>query len=227
MRVAVLGGEPWTDSFRNDMENTFDLKVVDIYGQTELMGLGIASEALDEKDGLHFAEDHFYPEIIDPDTGNLVEDGQEGELVVTSLTKQGVPLIRFRTRDLTRLLPPTSFSVRRIEKPHGRSDDLIVVRGISIYPSQIQEHVKSIKGIAEHFQIALHKEGGMDVMLIHVEALEDAGDEATRRQVRQVLARGIKAALDISVAVIVQNPGQINREESALRPVIDNRRKGG
>jgi phenylacetate-CoA ligase len=227
MRVAVLAGEPWSESFREDMEKNFDMKVVDVYGQTEIMGLGIASECLEEKSGLHFAEDHFYPEIIDPDTGQTVEDGQEGELVVTTLTKRGVPLIRFRTRDLTRILPASRFSVRRIEKPHGRSDDMIVVRGVSIYPAQIAEHVKAIKGISEHFQIALHKEGGMDVMLIHVEALQDAGDDATRRQVRQVLARGIKAALGVSVAVIVQNPGQINREESALRRVIDNRRKAG
>ena len=155
LEVGIFGAEPWTNSMREEIEQAFDMHAVDIYGLSEIMGPGVANECVETKDGLHLWEDHFYPEIIDPETGAVLPDGSEGELVFTSLTKEGMPMIRYRTRDLTRLLPGTARTMRRIEKITGRSDDMIILRGVNVFPTQIEEQVLATDALAPYFQIEL------------------------------------------------------------------------
>ncbi|MFT7254379.1 MAG: phenylacetate-CoA ligase, partial [Paracoccaceae bacterium] len=164
LTVGIFGAEPWTNAMRAEVEQAFDMHAVDIYGLSEVMGPGVANECVEAKDGLHIWEDHFYPEIIDPETGQVVADGQMGELVFTTLTKQGVPIIRYRTRDLTRLLPGTARTMRRMEKVTGRSDDMIILRGVNVFPTQIEEQILRTPGLSPHFQIELVSNGRMDAM---------------------------------------------------------------
>jgi phenylacetate-CoA ligase len=223
LQVGIFGAEPWTNSMREEIEQAFDMHAVDIYGLSEVMGPGVANECVETKDGLHLWEDHFYPEIIDPETGEVLPDGSEGELVFTSLTKEGMPMIRYRTRDLTRLLPGTARSMRRIEKITGRSDDMIILRGVNVFPTQIEEQVMATTGLAPYYQIELVKEGRMDAMHVHVEALPDAATEAERAEAASTLNKQIKDIVGVSTKITVGDPGTVERSQGKARRVVDNR----
>ena len=224
--VGIFGAEPWTNAMRTEVEAAFDMHAVDIYGLSEIMGPGVANECVETKDGLHIWEDHFLPEIIDPETGDVLPDGEMGELVFTTLTKEGLPMIRYRTRDLTRLLPGTARSMRRMEKITGRSDDMIILRGVNVFPTQIEEQVLATGGLASHFQIELYKAGRMDAMRVHVEATLDAADELSRTAATRVLVKRIKDVVGISTEVIVGDPGAVERSQGKARRVVDNRDRG-
>ncbi|AVX05671.1 phenylacetate--CoA ligase [Maritalea myrionectae] len=226
LQVGIFGAEPWTNATRKEVEDAFDMHAVDIYGLSEVMGPGVANECVETKDGLHIWEDHFYPEIINPETGELVEDGEEGELVFTSLTKEALPIIRYRTRDLTRLLPGTARSMRRMEKITGRSDDMIILRGVNVFPTQVEVQVLAVEGLAPHFQIELTHHGRMDEMTIHVEAIASAAAEENRAQLSKLLSKKIKDNIGISARVVANEPGGVPRSQGKAVRVIDNRDKG-
>jgi phenylacetate-CoA ligase len=222
LKVGIFGAEPWTNAMRREIEEAFDMHAVDIYGLSEVIGPGVANECVETKDGLHIWEDHFYPEIIDPNTGEVLPDGELGELVFTSLTKEGFPIIRYRTRDLTRLLPGTARTMRRMEKITGRSDDMIILRGVNVFPTQIEEQLMDVPALAPHFQIELSRPDRMDVMTVHVELAESAGDpEAAAR----ALSGKIKSNVGISAKVDVARAGQVARSEGKAVRIIDNRPK--
>jgi len=223
LSVGVFGAEPWTDSMRREVEAAFDMHAVDIYGLSEIMGPGVANECVETKDGPVIWEDHFYPEIIDPVTGEVVEDGQEGELVFTTLTKEGLPMIRYRTRDLTKLLPGTARSMRRMAKITGRSDDMIILRGVNVFPSQVEEQVLATGGLAPYYQIELFKSGHMDAMRIHVEAMPDAMDNLSKTAAARMLSKRIKDIVGISTEIIVGDSGDVERSQGKARRVVDNR----
>lgn len=221
LRVAVLGAEPWTNEMRREIERRLDLTAVDIYGLSEVMGPGVASESSLTKDGPHVWEDHFLPETIDGDTGAPVADGELGELVFTSLTKEAFPVIRYRTRDLTRLRPGTAFpAMRRIEKITGRNDDMIILRGVNLFPTQIEEIVMGIETLTPHFVLELRREGRMDAMTVRIErhpALEREVCEAAG----VVLRQRIKVLIGTSVDVRVEEPGALPRSEGKYKRVYD------
>jgi phenylacetate-CoA ligase len=225
LQVGVFGAEPWTNAMRKQIEDAFDMHAVDIYGLSEIMGPGVANECVETKDGLHIWEDHYYPEIINPATGEVVEDGEEGELVFTTLTKEGMPMIRSRTRDLTRLLPGTARSMRRMEKITGRSDDMMILRGVNVFPTQIEEQVLATSGLAPYFQIELYKSGQMDAMRVLVEAKPDAADEMSKTTAASVLAKQIKTMVGISTEIVVGNPDSVARSQGKAVRVIDHRDK--
>jgi phenylacetate-CoA ligase len=225
LQVGVFGAEPWTNAMRKEVEDAFDMHAVDIYGLSEIMGPGVANECVETKDGLHVWEDHYYPEIINPATGEVVEEGEEGELVFTTLTKEGMPMIRYRTRDLTRLLPGTARSMRRMEKITGRSDDMIILRGVNVFPTQIEEQVMATGGLAPYFQIELYKSGRMDAMRVFVEANPDAADELSKTAAARMLTKHIKDMVGVSTEVIVGNPGAVARSQGKAVRVVDNRNK--
>ncbi len=223
LSVGIFGAEPWTNAMRAEIEQAFDMHAVDIYGLSEIMGPGVANECVETKDGLHIWEDHFYPEIIDPATGRVLPDGEIGELVFTTLTKEGLPMIRYRTRDLTRLLPGTARTMRRMEKITGRSDDMMILRGVNVFPTQIEEQVLKVAGLAPHFEIELTREGRLDEMTVRVEAAPGApAREAAARE----LAHHVKSAVGVSARVVVCEPGALPRSEGKARRVIDKRPKG-
>ena len=226
LEVGIFGAEPWTNDMRREMEERTDMHAVDIYGLSEIMGPGVANECVETKDGPVIWEDHFLPEIIDPETGDVLPDGELGELVFTTLTKEGLPMIRYRTRDLTRLLPGTARSMRRMEKITGRSDDMMILRGVNVFPTQIEEQVLDTGGIAPHFQIELYKAGRMDGMRVHVEALPDATDEASRNAAARMLSKRIKDIVGVSTDIVVGDPGQVARSEGKAKRVVDNRGNG-
>ena len=226
LQVGIFGAEPWTDAMRREVEEAFDMHAVDIYGLSEIMGPGVANECVETKDGPVIWEDHFLPEIINPETGEVLPDGELGELVFTTLTKEGLPMIRYRTRDLTRLLPGTARSMRRMEKITGRSDDMMILRGVNVFPTQIEEQVLDTGGIAPHFQIELYKAGRMDGMRVHVEALPDATDEASRNAAARMLSKRIKDIVGVSTDIVVGDPGQVARSEGKAKRVVDNRGNG-
>src|ERR1700742_4017786 len=176
LRIGLFGAEPWTDALRGEIEQRMGIDATDIYGLSEVMGPGVASECVETKDGLTVWEDHFYPEVIDPETGEVLPDGEPGELGFTSLTRQASPLIRYRTRDLTRLLPGTARTMRRIEKITGRTDDLIILRGVNLFPTQIEELILGVPALSPHFQLHLSRSGRMDTMTVHVERRPDASE---------------------------------------------------
>jgi phenylacetate-CoA ligase len=225
LQTAIFGAEPWTNAMRLEIEQAFDMHAVDIYGLSEIMGPGVANECVETKDGLHIWEDHFFPEVIDPVTGEPVADGQEGELVFTTLTKEGLPMIRYRTRDLTRLLPGTARTMRRMEKITGRSDDMIILRGVNLFPTQIEEQVLATGGVAAHFQIELYRSGHMDALRVNVEAATTATDEASRAAAERMLTKRIKDIVGISCEVLVHDPGVVARSEGKAKRVVDNRPK--
>ncbi|MCA0850282.1 phenylacetate--CoA ligase PaaK [Salipiger thiooxidans] len=226
LKVGIFGAEPWTNSMREEIEQAFDMHAVDIYGLSEVMGPGVAQECVETKDGLHVWEDHFYPEIIDPVTGEVLPDGQMGELVFTTLTKEGLPMVRYRTRDLTRLLPGTARSMRRIEKITGRSDDMIILRGVNVFPTQIEEQILKCRGLAPHFQIELNKGANrMDNMTVLVECATDHADESARAASAKELAHHIKSVVGVSTRIEVRDPASIARSEGKAKRVIDNRPK--
>lgn len=223
LQVGIFGAEPWTNATRKEVEDAFDMHAVDIYGLSEVIGPGVANECVETKDGLHIWEDHFYPEIINPETGELVEDGEEGELVFTSLTKEALPIIRYRTRDLTRLLPGTARSMRRMEKITGRSDDMIILRGVNVFPTQVEVQVLATEGLAPHFQIHLTREGRMDAMAIHVEVTPDMATDEARARAAKILGKKIKDNIGISAQVIANPPGGVPRSEGKAIRVVDKR----
>ena len=225
LQVGVFGAEPWTNSMRQEIEDAFDMHAVDIYGLSEVMGPGVANECVETKDGLHVWEDHYYPEIIDPQTGDVLEDGQEGELVFTTLTKEGMPMIRYRTRDLTRLLPGTARSMRRMEKITGRSDDMIILRGVNVFPTQIEEQVMATEALAPYFQIELYRDGPMDAMRVLVEPQLTLADEDSRVSAAKDLTRRIKTMVGISCKVDVKEPGGVARSQGKAVRVVDLRPK--
>jgi phenylacetate-CoA ligase len=225
LEVGIFGAEPWTNAMRSEVEEAFDMHAVDIYGLSEIMGPGVANECVETKDGLHIWEDHFFPEIINPETGEVVEDGEMGELVFTTLTKEGLPMIRYRTRDLTRLLPGTARSLRRMEKITGRSDDMIILRGVNVFPTQIEEQVMATGGLAPHFQIELYKAGRMDAMRVFVEADPKAADEASKNAAARMLTKHIKDVVGVSAEVVVGEPGDVARSQGKAQRVVDNRAK--
>ncbi|AZV79544.1 phenylacetate--CoA ligase [Parasedimentitalea marina] len=226
LSVGVFGAEPWTNAMRLEVEAAFDMHAVDIYGLSEIMGPGVANECVETKDGLHIWEDHFYPEIINPETGEVCEDGEMGELVFTTLTKEGLPMVRYRTRDLTRLLPGTARSMRRMEKITGRSDDMIILRGVNVFPTQVEEQVMATGGLAPYFQIELYKSGRMDAMRVFVEAEPGAADELSKTAASRMLIKRIKDIVGVSTEVLVGDPGSVARSQGKAVRVIDNRSKG-
>ncbi|MEM6461605.1 MAG: phenylacetate--CoA ligase PaaK [Pseudomonadota bacterium] len=221
LKVGIFGAEPWTNAMRAEIEEAFDMDAVDIYGLSEVMGPGVANECVETKDGLHIWEDHFYPEIIDPQTGAVLPDGEEGELVFTSLTKEAFPIIRYRTRDLTRLLPGTARTMRRMEKVTGRSDDMMIVRGVNVFPTQIEEQLLKCGGLAPHYQIELTRDGRMDTMTILVEAAQHSTGEDARSASAGELAGHVKSTIGVSVKVDVRLPGDIERSIGKARRVVD------
>ncbi|MGI9352757.1 MAG: phenylacetate--CoA ligase PaaK [Rhizobiaceae bacterium] len=223
LEVGIFGAEPWTNAMREDVQQSFDMHAVDIYGLSEVIGPGVANECVETKDGLHIWEDHFYPEIINPETGEPVADGEQGELVFTSLTKEAFPIIRYRTRDLTRLLPGTARSMRRMEKVTGRSDDMIILRGVNVFPTQIEEQILKVDGLSPHYQLELTKAGPMDAMTIHVEATPEAASEDARASSANALAKHIKGVVGISCKIEVKEPGGIERSMGKAVRVVDKR----
>ncbi len=219
LKCGIFGAEPWTNRMRTEIEDAFDMHAVDIYGLSEVMGPGVANECVETKDGLHIWEDHFFPEIVDPETGAPLPDGEEGELVFTSLTKQATPIIRYRTRDLTRLLPGTARSMRRMVKITGRSDDMMIIRGVNVFPTQVEELVLAAPDLSGHYQIELAREGRMDTMLVRVEARPDTFGTADPRS----LAAAIKDRIGVTATVEVVPPGGIERSIGKARRVIDKR----
>ena len=224
LEVGVFGAEPWTNAMRLEIEEAFDMHAVDIYGLSEVIGPGVANECVETKDGLHIWEDHFYPEIIDPETGEVLPDGEKGELVFTTLTKEGMPVIRYRTRDLTRLMPGTARSMRRMEKVTGRSDDMMILRGVNVFPTQIEEEVMATGGLAPYFQIELYSAGRMDAMRVLVEAMPNAASDLSRQAAATMLTERIKDHVGISVTVDVGDPGSVARSQGKAVRVVDNRR---
>jgi phenylacetate-CoA ligase len=223
LQVGIFGAEPWTEEMRAEIEERAGLHAVDIYGLSEVMGPGVAQECVETKDGLTVWEDHFYPEIIDPVSGAVLPDGERGELVLTTLSRQAMPLIRYRTRDLTRLLPGTARpSFRRMERITGRSDDMIVLRGVNVFPTQIEELLLRVPGLAAHFQLLLGRQGRQDELTVHVEARPDA-DPARRSAAAAELTDAVRENIGIRVSVLVADPGQVERSAGKMRRVIDER----
>jgi len=222
LKVGIFGAEPWTEAMRVQIESTMELDAVDIYGLSEVMGPGVASECIETKDGPVIWEDHFYPEIVDPKTGAVLPEGELGELVFTSLSKEALPIIRYRTRDLTRLLPPTSRSMRRMAKMVGRSDDMLIVRGVNVFPSQIEELILGIAALAPHYMLEVTREGHLDSMIVHVEAAPGIGSSGIADAEKR-LVHDVKAYVGISVGVNVGEPGCIERSAGKARRVIDKR----
>jgi phenylacetate-CoA ligase len=210
---------------RAEIEQAFDMHAVDIYGLSEVMGPGVASECVETKDGLHVWEDHFYPEIVDPVSGKPLPDGERGELVFTTLTKVGMPVIRYRTRDLTRLLPGTARSMRRMEKITGRSDDMLIVRGVNLFPTQVEELILKVKGLAPHYQIVLSRTGRLDEVEVLVEAAPTSPAADARAASAAELGHHIKGLIGITVQITVTDPGGIERSQGKARRVIDKRPK--
>jgi phenylacetate-CoA ligase len=223
LRIAILGAEPWTEQMRSEIEERLDLDAVDIYGLSEVMGPGVAQEAVETKDGLHIWEDHFYPEVIDPVTGEVLPDGERGELVFTSLTKEALPIVRYRTRDLTRLLPGTARpAMRRMERITGRTDDLIILRGVNVFPTQIEELVLGTPALSPHFQLVLHRRERLDEMTVRVEA-RPGPSPAQRAVAAEELRAAVKDKVGVSVEVEVVDPDTLERSVGKLRRVIDQR----
>ena len=225
LRAGIFGAEPWTNAMRQEMEDSFDLDAVDIYGLSEVMGPGVANECVETKDGLHVWEDHFYPEIVDPVTGEVLPDGQQGELVFTSLTKEAMPVIRYRTRDLTRLLPGTARAMRRIEKITARSDDMIILRGVNVFPSQIEEKLFTLPALGPHYQIVLTKEGRMDQMEVRVEPRDPSVSAADVAAATKQLSHMIKANVGISTKITAEAIGAIERSQGKAVRTVDKRPK--
>ena len=224
LSVGIFGAEPWTEEMRRDIENAAGIDAVDIYGLSEVMGPGVANECVESKDGPVIWEDHFYPEIIDPQTGEVLPDGSEGELVFTTLTKEALPVIRYRTRDLTRLLPPTSRSMRRIGKIVGRSDDMLIIRGVNMFPTQVEEIVLQQGQLTGHYQLVVTREDHLDRVQVRCE-IQPAHADADRAAIAQELQHRIKTLIGVSTTVEVGDPDSIERSLGKARRVIDQRPK--
>jgi phenylacetate-CoA ligase len=222
LRYGIFGAEPWTNEMRSEMEARAGIDATDIYGLSEVMGPGVAQECVETKDGLHIWEDHFYPEVIDPETGEVRPGGEPGELVFTSLTKQAMPVIRYRTRDLTRLLPGTARTMRRMEKITGRTDDMIILRGVNLFPTQIEELILRTPALSPHFQLHLSRRGRMDAMAVHVERRVGVTPAAAETAGAQLTAL-IKNTIGVSTDILVVEPDSIERSLGKMRRIIDER----
>jgi phenylacetate-CoA ligase len=222
LRVGILGAEPWTEDMRREIEERLGIDAVDIYGLSEVMGPGVANECVETKDGPHIWEDHFYPEIIDPATGAVLPDGSFGELVFTSLTKQAMPVVRYRTRDLTRLLPGTARPMRRMAKITGRSDDMMIVRGVNVFPTQIEELILGTAELSPHFQCVLTREGRLDELTVRVERRPETPPERAAGAAT-ALAETVKSRIGVTIAVEVLDPDQVERSMGKMRRIVDNR----
>ena len=225
LKFGFFGAEPWTNAMREEIEQTFDIDATDNYGLSEVIGPGVACECVETKDGLYIWEDHFYPEVIDPRTGGTLADGELGELVFTSLTKEAMPVIRYRTGDLTRLKPGVARAMRRMEKIVGRSDDMMILRGVNVFPTQIEEQILAVTSLAGHYQIILTREGRLDEMEVQVEARSDAALDHAREHGGAELAQAIKSRIGVSARVTVLAPAQIERSMGKAKRVIDKRAK--
>jgi phenylacetate-CoA ligase len=222
LRFGIFGAEPWTNEMRAEMERRLGIDATDIYGLSEVVGPGVAQECVETKDGLHIWEDHFYPEVIDPLTGEVRPDGEEGELVFTSLTKQAMPVIRYRTRDLTRLLPGTARTMRRMQKITGRTDDMIILRGVNLFPTQIEELIMGIPALSPHFQLHLSRAGRMDQLAVHVERRTGAA-ESDAAPAGQQLSALVKNTIGVTVTTVVTEPNSIERSTGKMRRIVDHR----
>jgi phenylacetate-CoA ligase len=224
LRVAICGAEPWTERMRGEIELRMRITALDIYGLSEVMGPGVASECIESKDGPVIWEDHFYPEVVDPVSGAVLPEGSRGELVFTTLSKEALPLIRYRTRDLTALLPPTARSMRRMDRITGRSDDMLIVRGVNVFPSQIEELLLKLTGLSPHYQLELTRAAQLDELAVHVECLAEVAADGTLRQRLQLLLQAsIKEMIGVTTQVHVRDPGAIERSSGKARRVIDRR----
>jgi phenylacetate-CoA ligase len=224
LEIGIFGAEPWTGEMRADIERRCDLHAVDIYGLSEVIGPGVAQECVETKDGLHVWEDHFYPEIVDPISGEPLPDGEKGELVFTSLTKQAMPVIRYRTRDLTRLLPGTARpSYRRMEKVTGRSDDMMIVRGVNVFPTQIEEQILKVDGLAPHYLCVLTRPGRMDELTVRVEAVAVGLSDDARRDLAERLSRLVKDVVGVTVSTEVAEPHALERSLGKAKRIDDRR----
>ena len=223
LEIGIFGAEPWTNEMRLEVERRSGIDAVDIYGLSEVMGPGISQESVATKDGLHVWEDHFYPEVIDPVTQEVLPDGEEGELVFTSLTKQAMPVIRYRTRDLTRLLPGTAFpAFRRMQKVTGRSDDMMIIRGVNVFPSQIEEQILKVEGLTPHYLCVLTRPGSLDVLTVQVEAHQ--GTPAERRPALAAeVAHHVRGNIGVSVQVEVVEPNALERSLGKAKRISDRR----
>lgn len=229
LKIGIFGAEPWTDAMRQAMEARSGLDAVDIYGLSEVMGPGVASECIETKDGPVVWEDHFYPEIIDPITGEVLPDGSEGELVFTTLTKEAMPIVRYRTRDLTRLLPPTARSMRRMAKITGRSDDMMIIRGVNVFPTQIEELICKMPKLVPQYVLEIDKQGHMDTLTVRVELNPEANvgrHPEQKTALADELTRQIKTMVGVSAKVIVGEPFSIERVTvGKAKRVVDRRPK--
>jgi phenylacetate-CoA ligase len=226
LKVGIFGAEPWTDAMRREIEAAAGIDAVDIYGLSEVMGPGVASECIESKDGPVIWEDHFYPEIIDPDTGEVLPDGAEGELVFTSLTKEALPIIRYRTRDLTRLLPPTSRAMRRMGRITGRSDDMLIIRGVNVFPSQVEEQVLQMPALAPHYQLVVSKDGHLDKLEVRCELREGEFADEQVQNLAQELKHRIKTYIGVTTSVNLLPAQGIERSMTGkARRVVDQRNK--
>ena len=224
LEVGIFGAEPWTNSMRSEIESQFDMHAVDIYGLSEVLGPGVANECVESKDGLHVWEDYFYPEIINVETGNVLEDGEKGELVFSSLCKEAFPIIRYRTKDLTKLMKGTARSMRRMEKITGRSDDMMIIRGVNIFPTQIEEQLLKIDSLSPHFQIKLIKDGRMDKMIVYTEHYKSEDiEKSSKEDLAANLKKRVKDIMGLSIEVDVGKKGSVPRSEGKAVRVIDER----
>ena len=222
MEIGIFGAEPWTEQMREEVQRRSNIRAVDIYGLSEVMGPGVAQECVETKDGLHIWEDHFYPEIIDPVTGEVLPDGSEGELVFTTLTKEAFPVLRYRTRDLTRLLPGTARpGLRRMEKITGRTDDMMIVRGVNVFPTQIEEQILLVEGLTPHYLCVLTRPHRLDELTVQVEAAPDLTDHTTAAA---TLSRRIKDRVGITATVEVVAPHALERSLGKAKRIRDDRR---
>jgi phenylacetate-CoA ligase len=229
LRVGVFGAEPWSERMREEIEKKLNIDAIDIYGLSEIIGPGVSVECIENKKGLHIFEDHFIPEIIDPDTGEVLPYGEKGELVFTTLTKEAFPLIRYRTRDITRLIPEPCVCGRtfvRMEKITGRTDDMLIIRGVNVFPSQIEHVLMSIEGVEPHYQIIVDREGALDVMEVQVEVSESLFSDEIKvlENLAKRIERELKEALAVSCRVKLVEPKTIQRSEGKAKRVIDKRK---
>jgi phenylacetate-CoA ligase len=226
LKIGIFGAEPWTNAMRAEIEEAFGMDALDIYGLSEVIGPGVAQECIETKDGLHIWEDHFFPEIVDPVTGEVLPEGAQGELVFTSLTKEAFPIIRYRTRDLTRLLPGTARpGMRRMEKVTGRSDDMVILRGVNLFPTQIEEILLAAHWCSGHFAIELTREGRMDEMVVLAEARAEAWDGSDFASHAGDIVTTIKDKIGVTARVVVHPPGTLERSVGKARRVFDKRPK--
>jgi len=226
LRVGIFGAEPWTQTMREELEARLGIHALDIYGLSEVMGPGVGMECIESKDGPTIWEDHFYPEIINPETGEVVPDGEYGELVFTSLTKEALPIVRYRTRDLTRLLPGHARPMRRIDKITGRSDDMLIIRGVNVFPTQVEEQILKIEALSPHYEIHVEKDGNLDMVTVRVELKpEAAGSDNATGDAAKELQHRVKTHIGISTRIEVAVPGTLARSEGKAKHVFDNRPK--